>query len=281
MNRWLPVVGGVCMNLALGTLYAWSVFVLPLEQEFGWTRAQTSWTFTIAIVTFAASFILGGRIQDRRGPRICAAIGGTLGRPRLHPVELHDVADVPLSDIRRRRRARQRVRLRDAGAGGVEVVSRQARARRRPDGRRLRSGLGDLRACRDVAHRERRLAPDVPDSRRAFLRDGHDRGRAAEEPARRLPAARVDAADDRSGGAAQHARLRTLRDGAHSDVLRSVGRVLSGRNRGADGHQPARAVCASRRADGAPPRRSPSRSARSATPAAGSCRAGCPTPSAG
>ena len=78
MNRWLPVVGGVCMNLALGTLYAWSVFVLPLEQEFGWTRAETSWTFTIAVVTFAASFIWAGRIQDMRGPRICAAIGGVL-----------------------------------------------------------------------------------------------------------------------------------------------------------------------------------------------------------
>lgn len=78
MNRWLPVVGGVCMNLALGSLYAWSVFVLPLEQEFGWTRAETSWTFTIAIVTFAASFIVAGRLQDLRGPRICAAIGGTL-----------------------------------------------------------------------------------------------------------------------------------------------------------------------------------------------------------
>lgn len=78
MNRWLPVVGGVCMNLALGTLYAWSVFVLPLEQEFGWTRAQTSWTFTIAIFTFAVSFILAGRMQDLHGPRRCAAIGGTL-----------------------------------------------------------------------------------------------------------------------------------------------------------------------------------------------------------
>lgn len=78
MNRWLPIVGGVCMNLALGSLYAWSVFVLPLEKEFGWTRAQTSWVFTIAIVCFAASFVLAGRIQDRKGPRICAAIGGTL-----------------------------------------------------------------------------------------------------------------------------------------------------------------------------------------------------------
>ena len=78
MNRWFAVVGGVSMNLALGSLYAWSVFVAPLEDEFGWTRTQTSWVFTIAIVTFALSFVLAGRIQDRRGPRICAVIGATL-----------------------------------------------------------------------------------------------------------------------------------------------------------------------------------------------------------
>jgi OFA family oxalate/formate antiporter-like MFS transporter len=77
-NRWLPVVGGILMNLALGSLYAWSVFVLPLEKEFGWTRAQTSWVFTIAIVFFALSFIVAGRIQDLKGPRLCAAIGGVL-----------------------------------------------------------------------------------------------------------------------------------------------------------------------------------------------------------
>ena len=78
MNRWWAVVGGVSMNLALGSLYAWSVFVLPLEEEFGWTRAETSWVFTIAIATFAASFVVGGRIQDRRGPRISAATGAIL-----------------------------------------------------------------------------------------------------------------------------------------------------------------------------------------------------------
>jgi len=31
VNRWWRVVGGLSMNLALGTLYAWSVFVAPLE----------------------------------------------------------------------------------------------------------------------------------------------------------------------------------------------------------------------------------------------------------
>src|SRR3982751_6308251 len=53
-NRWLPVFGGILMNLALGSLYAWSVFVPPLEREFGWTRVQTSWVYTIAIVCFAS-----------------------------------------------------------------------------------------------------------------------------------------------------------------------------------------------------------------------------------
>ena len=66
------------MNLALGSLYAWSVFVLPLEREFGWKRAETSWVYTIAIVCFALSFVVAGKIQDLKGPRICAAIGGIL-----------------------------------------------------------------------------------------------------------------------------------------------------------------------------------------------------------
>jgi OFA family oxalate/formate antiporter-like MFS transporter len=78
MNRWRVVIGGVLMNLALGSLYGWSVFVAPLEQEFKWTRAETSLVYTIAIVCFALSFIVAGRIQDLKGPRICAAIGGVL-----------------------------------------------------------------------------------------------------------------------------------------------------------------------------------------------------------
>src|SRR5262245_25934462 len=78
MRRWLPIVGGISLNLALGSLYAWSVFVLPLEQEFGWNRAQTSWVYTIAIVCFAATFIAAGKLQDAKGPRVCAFLGALL-----------------------------------------------------------------------------------------------------------------------------------------------------------------------------------------------------------
>jgi len=78
INRWWRVVGGLSMNLALGSLYAWSVFVAPLEKEFGWKRADTSTIFTIAVVVFALSFIAAGRLQDKKGPFWVSVTGGVL-----------------------------------------------------------------------------------------------------------------------------------------------------------------------------------------------------------
>ena len=78
INRWWRVVGGMSMNLALGTLYAWSVFVAPLEKEFKWTRAETSNVFTIAVVVFALTFVLAGRLQDKYGPFWVSLTGGVL-----------------------------------------------------------------------------------------------------------------------------------------------------------------------------------------------------------
>jgi MFS transporter, OFA family, oxalate/formate antiporter len=56
------------MNLELGSLSGWSVFVAPLEEKFHWKRANTSNVFVIAVVVFAPSFILAKRLQDKLGP---------------------------------------------------------------------------------------------------------------------------------------------------------------------------------------------------------------------
>jgi MFS transporter, OFA family, oxalate/formate antiporter len=82
-NRWLPVVGGVMLNMALGMFYGMSVFMLPLEKEFGWTRAQTSWVTTIGLALIAVWYVIAGFIQDRRGPRPApAAASATSSRLR-------------------------------------------------------------------------------------------------------------------------------------------------------------------------------------------------------
>ena len=75
LNRWWRVIGALLMNLSLGSLYAWSIFVAPLEKEFKWDRAQTSWTFTIAVFVFGMSFVIAGRLQDKLGPFRISIIG--------------------------------------------------------------------------------------------------------------------------------------------------------------------------------------------------------------
>jgi OFA family oxalate/formate antiporter-like MFS transporter len=78
MNRWWRIAGGLSMNLALGAVYAWSIFVRPLEAEFGWTRAQVSTVFTILVFVFGLTFIAGGRLQDKKGPFMVSVIGAVL-----------------------------------------------------------------------------------------------------------------------------------------------------------------------------------------------------------
>jgi OFA family oxalate/formate antiporter-like MFS transporter len=75
---WPALVGGGLLNVALGTYYAWSVFVPALEREFGWSRTQTSLVPTIDMVTLASTFVLAGFLQKRIGPRATSAIGGVL-----------------------------------------------------------------------------------------------------------------------------------------------------------------------------------------------------------
>src|SRR6202046_803398 len=80
ISRWWRVAGGLSMNLALGTLYGWSVFVAPLEARFGWKRADTSMVFTIAVIVFALSFVVAGRFQDKIGPLAGSLTGRLLRR---------------------------------------------------------------------------------------------------------------------------------------------------------------------------------------------------------
>jgi len=81
-NRWLPVLGGVLLNMALGTMYASSAFLPAVEKEFGWTRAESSIIAAIGYCMIAAWFVVGGRMIDKKGPRpvaVLAVVFFTLG----------------------------------------------------------------------------------------------------------------------------------------------------------------------------------------------------------
>jgi OFA family oxalate/formate antiporter-like MFS transporter len=78
INRWWIAVAGVCLQMALGAAYAWSVFRIPLAKEFGWSIAQVSATFTICWFFLGCTAALGGLWLNRRGPRTVAVIAGIL-----------------------------------------------------------------------------------------------------------------------------------------------------------------------------------------------------------
>ncbi|WBB68499.1 OFA family MFS transporter [Micromonospora sp. WMMD812] len=77
-GRWNLVVAAVLVQLALGAVYAWSVFNKPLQQQFGWSKTEAVLPFEVAIGTIFIGSLIGGRIQDRRGPRPVALGGGVL-----------------------------------------------------------------------------------------------------------------------------------------------------------------------------------------------------------
>ena len=77
-NRWIIAVAGIFMQIALGAVYAWSVFRTPLSNQFGWTISEVTLTFTISIFVLGVAAFFGGLWLNRKGPRVVAITGGVL-----------------------------------------------------------------------------------------------------------------------------------------------------------------------------------------------------------
>jgi OFA family oxalate/formate antiporter-like MFS transporter len=79
-GRWLLVGAALLLQFSIGAVHAWSVFSAQLTkpESFGYSKPEAALPFEVAIgMIFIGSYI-GGRIQDRRGPRIVAMVGGVL-----------------------------------------------------------------------------------------------------------------------------------------------------------------------------------------------------------
>lgn len=63
--RRLCLCNGLFAMLCMGAAYAWGVFVVPLETQFGWLRTQTSLAFTLNIMFFALGNIATGVLSRR------------------------------------------------------------------------------------------------------------------------------------------------------------------------------------------------------------------------
>jgi OFA family oxalate/formate antiporter-like MFS transporter len=77
-NRWLIAAAGVLMQVAFGAVYAWSVFRIPLSQVRGWSIAEVTAAFEIAIFVVGVAAFAGGLWMKRSGPRPVALTAAVL-----------------------------------------------------------------------------------------------------------------------------------------------------------------------------------------------------------
>jgi OFA family oxalate/formate antiporter-like MFS transporter len=77
-NRWLLAAAGILMQIAFGAVYAWSVFRIPLSHAYGWTIAEVTAAFEIAIFVVGFAAFAGGLWMKRSGPRPVALVSALL-----------------------------------------------------------------------------------------------------------------------------------------------------------------------------------------------------------
>ncbi|EST54925.1 MFS transporter [Brevibacillus panacihumi W25] len=68
-NRWLIALAAVGIHLSIGSVYAWSVFTKPIQQQFGWELPDIQFTFSIAILFLGLSAAFLGHYVEKHGPR--------------------------------------------------------------------------------------------------------------------------------------------------------------------------------------------------------------------
>lgn len=68
------IIISLCTLIFLGLIYGWSIFVVPLENEFGWSRSETSLTFTISIMAMCLSMLTGGMFNGKQDKPLISMI---------------------------------------------------------------------------------------------------------------------------------------------------------------------------------------------------------------
>jgi OFA family oxalate/formate antiporter-like MFS transporter len=78
-NRWLQLIMGIiCMAMIANLQYGWTLFVNPISDKYGWSKAAIQVAFTIFVLMETWLVPVEGYLVDRFGPRWVTLGGGLL-----------------------------------------------------------------------------------------------------------------------------------------------------------------------------------------------------------
>ena len=75
-HPWAILAAGAAIQVLTGLPAAWGVFQRPVMDEYGLSEQGAGYAFGLLIAAFGVGCVIGGFLQDRKGPR-CAALWGT------------------------------------------------------------------------------------------------------------------------------------------------------------------------------------------------------------
>src|SRR5207248_9347943 len=74
-NRWVLAITAFLMQLALGSVYAWSVFLKPVGTVYHVSRLHANLTFSIVLLALGVTAGFGGYLNNRFGPLAISNLG--------------------------------------------------------------------------------------------------------------------------------------------------------------------------------------------------------------
>jgi MFS family permease len=77
-GRWILIPLGMAILLCLGSVYSWSIFRTPLENELRISASESLLPYTFVLVFYAALMPITGFYIPRIGTRVITAVGGII-----------------------------------------------------------------------------------------------------------------------------------------------------------------------------------------------------------
>ncbi len=71
-------LAAMAIHISIGSVYAWSVYVKPIQSTMNWTLTDVTITFSIAIFFLGLSAALMGKFVEHRGPKVAATLAAVL-----------------------------------------------------------------------------------------------------------------------------------------------------------------------------------------------------------
>jgi len=71
-------LAAMAIHICIGSVYAWSVYVNPIQSTMNWTLTDVTITFSVAIFFLGLSAALMGKFVESKGPRVAATLAAVL-----------------------------------------------------------------------------------------------------------------------------------------------------------------------------------------------------------